>query len=294
MLIDDSTFILQGIDASPVFAELNTKEKVQLASQGAVCQYAQGTTVFSADHHGDAFYVVVSGILLIRLKNRKIKECHAGQVFGEIAIFDNRTRMGTIQVQEAAVLAKFDKNCIFNEDILPASLRAKLITALTKQIISYIYNDLPISSRELMMKGESESIEFKGSAHEDHFPKIIQTLAAMMNSHGGTILLGVEDHGGLNGLRLTSTGRDVLIRKLNALMRKHLGEYPSTLALIDAEVIEGREIIRIDCEPSAVPVFVNEKEKEALFVRVSRENIQIRTLRDCIQYIKKRFSETNF
>ena len=42
-----------------------------------------------------------------------------------------------------------------------------------------------------------------------------------------------------------------------------------------------------------IPVFVTENEKEALFVRISRENKQIRTLRDCIQYIKKRFSETN-
>lgn len=164
--------------------------------------------------------------------------------------------------------------------------------ALAKQIISYLYNELPISSKELMMKGESESIEFKASAHQDHFPKIVRTAAAMMNSQAGTILLGVEDGGGLIGLRLTNTERDILVRKLNMMMRKHLGEYPGTLVLIDAEVIDGREIIRIDCEPSAVPVFVAENDKEALFVRVSRENTQIRTLRDCIHYIKKRFSET--
>jgi len=85
-------------------------------------------------------------------------------------------------------------------------LRAKLITALTRQIISYLYNDLPISSRELMMKGESESIEFKASAHPDHFPKIVKTVAAMINSQGGTILLGVEDHGAESAARIRRSG----------------------------------------------------------------------------------------
>ncbi len=290
MLIEDTTFILQGLESSSLFSELSSEEKEQFARQGTIFHYAEGATVFSADHHGDAFYLVISGILLIRLKNRKVKECHAGQIFGEVAIFDNHTRMGTIQVKEAAVLAKFDKTRIFEDDYLPISLRAKIFKALTVQIISYLYNEMPTSSRELMMKGESETIEFKASAHQEHFPKIMETVAAMMNSHGGTILLGVEDSGGLYGLKLNHTERDVLVLKLNKLLRDQLGEYPSTLVLIDAEIIDGREIIRIDCEPAAVPVFFQEKGKEALFVRVSRQNTRITTLRDCIQYIKKRFS----
>jgi len=290
MLIDDSTFIRQGLDASHTFANLTQEEKTLLASKGVLCHYAANTTVFSADHPGDAFYLVISGILLIRLKNHKLKECHAGQVFGEVSIFDDHTRMGTIHVQEAAILAKFDQSCIIDESVLPATLRAKLIQALTQQIISYLYNDLPVSSRSLMEKGESDTIEFKNSAHKVHLPKIVETLAAMMNAQGGTILLGVEDGGGLTGVKLTNTQRDVLVRKINMLVHDQLGEYPNTLVSVDAEVIDGREIIRIDCDPSATPVFLTENGEEAMFVRLSRQNTQIRTLRDCIQYIKKRFT----
>ncbi len=293
MLIDDSSFVLQGLETSPIFSELNQEDRVLFAKMGSVVRYEQGATVFSVDHHGDAFYLVVSGVLGIRLKNHKVKECHAGQIFGEIAIFDNRTRLGTIQIQEAAILAKFDKSCILEASSLPPVLRAKILMALTKQIISYLYNELPTSSRELISKGESDTIEFKNSASKDHFPKIVRTLAAMMNSQGGTILLGVEDSGGLSGLRLNSIQRVVLVRNLNLAISQRLDEYPRTLVHIDAEVIDSREIIRIDCEPSTVPVFLTENEKEALFVRISRENMQIRTLRDCIQYIKKRFSDVN-
>jgi len=293
MLANDSSFILQGLNMSPIFSELTQEERSQLALMGTVSRYEQGSTVFSVDHHGDAFYLVVSGILGIRLKKHKVKEGHAGQIFGEIAIFDNRTRLGTIHVQEAAILAKFDKSCILEEANLPATLRAKILMALTTQIISYLYSELPTSSRELISKGESDTIEFKNSASKDHFPKIVRTLAAMMNSQGGTILLGVEDSGGLSGLRLNNTQRDVLVRNLNLAINQRLDEYPCTLVHIDAEVIDSREIIRIDCEPSTVPVFLTENETEALFVRISRENMQIRTLRDCIQYIKKRFSDVN-
>jgi hypothetical protein len=223
------------------------------------------------------------------LKNRKTKECHAGQIFGEVAIFDNHRRLGTIQVEEAAVLAKFDKERIFSETNLPHALRAKILMALAKQIISYLYNEIPISTRELIMKGESENIEFKASASEAHFPKILRTMAAMMNAHGGNILLGVDDAGGLVGVSLSHHKRDALVLKLNLLVRKHMGNYPATLVVIDAEIIEGLEIIRIECEPSAVPVFVTDNDKEELLIRVSRENTQLRTLRDSIQYFEKRF-----
>jgi predicted HTH transcriptional regulator len=114
-------------------------------------------------------------------------------------------------------------------------------------------------------------------------------MAAMMNAHGGNILLGVDDAGGLVGVSLSHHKRDALVLKLNLLVRKHMGNYPATLVVIDAEIIEGLEIIRIECEPSAVPVFVTDNDKEELLIRVSRENTQLRTLRDSIQYFEKRF-----
>lgn len=290
MLIEDSNFIFQALEGSPVFSELTADEKRQFADQGALCHYTQDTTVFSADLQGDAFYLIVSGVLEIRLKNKKVRRCSSGKIFGEVAIFDNRTRMGTVYVKEAAILAKFYKDRILGEGYLPAGLRAKVNKALSAQIISYLYDELPVSSKELIMKGESETIEFKGSAHPDHFPKIIRTIAAMMNAQGGTILLGVADSGGLNGIVLNHKQRDALVLSLNRLIHDRLGEYPLTLVIIDAEILDGREIIRIDCEPSTVPVFLTEDGNEELFVRVTKENSRITTLRDCIQFMKSRFS----
>jgi CRP-like cAMP-binding protein len=237
MLIDDSSFILRGMETAPVFSELTPEEKTIVSKHGVIFQYAENTTVFSADIQGDGFYLVISGNLLVRLKNKKVKVCHAGDVFGEIAIFDNYTRTGSIQVCEAAILAKFDKKCIFDETLLPDNVRVKLIKGLTQQIISYLYHDLPISSSVLIMTGESETIEFKASAHKDHFPKIIETIAAMINAHGGTILLGVKDNGELLGARHNENQRDELIRNLNTRIIEKLGEYPSTLVSIDAEIV---------------------------------------------------------
>jgi predicted HTH transcriptional regulator len=186
-------------------------------------------------------------------------------------------------------LAKFDKNRILSDGFLSAVLRAKLYMAITKQIISYLYNELPTNTRELINKGESDTIEFKASASKENFPKIVQTIGAMLNSKGGTILLGVDDNGGLLGLQLNPTKRDVLIRNLNLETRRHLDEFPATLVHIDAEMIDNKEVIRIDCDPSDVPVFYSENGTEAFFVRISHENIQIRTLRDCAKYLNKRF-----
>lgn len=286
--------VYYALKTCPVFSELDTESKARMAELGAIIEYEAGEEVFSMRHPGDSFFLVLSGRLALRLRYQQIKEFGAGQIFGEVSIFDNRTRTGSIKVLESARLVRFSKDEVLFGEILPPTLRLNIAMALTRQIISYLRDAVPVSSYELIMQGEGQHVEFKESASEKHFPKIIQTIAAMQNASGGAIFLGVDDKSaGIVGLRLNNTKRDNIMRSINMGVRQQLGKVPSTLVHLDAEIVEGREIIRIDCDPSPVPVFMTGtsygKEDDVLYVRINNENIIIKTLRECIRYMQQRF-----
>jgi hypothetical protein len=71
---------------------------------------------------------------------------------------------------------------------------------------------LEISLEEALKKGEGQSIEFKSGIIDSSVAKVI---AAFANTNPGNIFVGVEDNGGVSGLREQSPQeRDQLIRKI--------------------------------------------------------------------------------
>ncbi|MGC8933079.1 MAG: helix-turn-helix domain-containing protein [Candidatus Methanodesulfokora sp.] len=45
--------------------------------------------------------------------------------------------------------------------------------------------------RDMILKGESEELEFKKSLSE--MKEILETVCAFANSHGGIVLIGIDD-----------------------------------------------------------------------------------------------------
>jgi predicted HTH transcriptional regulator len=71
---------------------------------------------------------------------------------------------------------------------------------------------LEISLEETLQKGEGQSIEFKAGVIDSNVAKVI---AAFANTNAGNIFIGVEDNGGISGLReQTAQERDQLLRKI--------------------------------------------------------------------------------
>jgi len=71
---------------------------------------------------------------------------------------------------------------------------------------------LEISLEQALQKGEGQSIEFKAGVIDSNVAKVI---AAFANTNAGNIFIGVEDNGGISGLReQTAQERDQLLRKI--------------------------------------------------------------------------------
>ena len=131
-----------------------------------------------------------------------------------------------------------------------------------------IYFDSGVS--DLIAKGESKTIEFKSTLSIDlkdgKKQKFIEdasmkNIVAFINSDGGTLLIGVSDDGVILGIdkdkKLYQNSTDKFLLKLKNMIKERIGEdyYP----FINSSVISvlGKEIAKVDCEPSKKPCFLD-------------------------------------
>ncbi len=137
--------------------------------------------------------------------------------------------------------------------------------------------------RGLIAAGESATVEFKASARwdikEDRYNPdleavIVKTVAGFLNAHGGTLLIGVSDHGVVLGLERDyertnrhNPSRDQFELWLTNHLMKHLGREAKPCFHVDFADCDGMDVCRVGTYRSARPVFVTRKGQETLYVR---------------------------
>jgi len=89
---------------------------------------------------------------------------------------------------------------------------------------------------------ENQNIEFKRNWRDEY----LKTLCAFANTDGGIMYLGVSDEGVPLGLTNTSE----LLENLPNKIRNNLNIIP----YIKTEIMEGKEIIKIEISPSEIPI----------------------------------------
>ncbi len=127
--------------------------------------------------------------------------------------------------------------------------------------------------QRLIEDGESVSVEFKSTARRNLHTNlsdqaitwaVVKTIAAFMNSHGGTLLIGVDDHGQPVGIEtdypfVKGKNRDGWELWLTAAVKNALGAVAATDLLVRYCRFENRTVARVDVTPRAVPIFASRK-----------------------------------
>lgn len=122
--------------------------------------------------------------------------------------------------------------------------------------------------KRLVQEGEHQTLEFKRKAN--HPEKIIREFVAFANSEGGTLLLGVEDDGGIFGTK-EPDGDEYL---LQGAIQKWV--YPEiSFSISRVPVTSSRAVLIFDVKASnQKPHFVREGEKKQAYVRVRDMSVQ--------------------
>ena len=88
-----------------VFAGLEAKELDQIAQVAVPRSYDRGEVIFREGDAGDTCYVVKSGSVSVMREHQDgrviaLAELRPGQIFGELAMFDQETRSATVETLE--------------------------------------------------------------------------------------------------------------------------------------------------------------------------------------------------
>jgi ATP-dependent Lon protease len=160
-----------------------------------------------------------------------------------------------------------------------------------------------LTVEELIAAGESRTVEFKSSARWS-FGKgdrdeviertIVKTIAGFMNSHGGTLLVGVDDAGNAIGLEkdyklVKGHGRDGFENWLTDLLEKSLGKPAVANVAVGFASVDGADVCRIDVHPSRSPVYARRGQESDLFVRLNNSTRLLNT-QEAVTYIGQHWS----
>ncbi len=123
--------------------------------------------------------------------------------------------------------------------------------------------------RKLVSQGEDVQLEFKRRA--THPEKIVRELIAFANTHGGTLLVGVDDDGSLSGVKYPEEEALSIHETLLKHCRPPLIYNESVIALSENKFIVRYDIPQSEKRPHFL---VADKEHSETYVRVNDMSIK--------------------
>src|SRR5690606_4948694 len=111
------------------------------------------------------------------------------------------------------------------------------------------------------------------------------------NGHGGTLLIGVDDHGQVTGIGLDlqlvhRKDLDGFENWLTTLLQSSIGGAATANASVDFPSMEGLTICRVTVMPSGSPVYVKVKDDHWFYVRLGNSTRRLSTP-EAVEYIKQ-------
>ena len=161
--------------------------------------------------------------------------------------------------------------------------------------------------KELISQGESTRLEFKSTLQwdvkqntkNDALRKmVLKTIAAFLNTEGGTLLIGVEDDGSVYGLEadlaLVNKSRDKFAQLIGTLLIEQLGAAYAAPPLVNArfDEVDGKTVYVVEIQPSPEPVFLKGEKGREFFIRVQTTTRDL-DAKDSMEYSKSHWGVSN-
>jgi predicted HTH transcriptional regulator len=151
----------------------------------------------------------------------------------------------------------------------------------------------------LIRAGEGMGLEFKstlrwnvhaGKHTEEITYACLKTIAAFLNTSGGTLLIGVADDGSIVGIEKDGldTG-DRFLQHLSNKILSTLGEVAACYIESRIHKLDGCDVCEVLCKPSRVPVFLGGKSDEEFYVRTGLRSDRLSPSK-FLEYARTRFT----
>jgi hypothetical protein len=170
------------------------------------------------------------------------------------------------------------------EDFL--KVRRELIAQNINEIMRHLISE-PVERKvrtikELVALGESATLEFKSTFRWDtiqnkfnkdlHF-SVLKTIAAFLNSDGGTLIIGVDDNGAIYGLEkdlqtLAKGTLDVFEQTLMNLVVENVGAEFGTLIRPSFDKLDDHSVCVVEVSQASGPAYLSGPKGKEFYIRV--------------------------
>lgn len=155
-----------------------------------------------------------------------------------------------------------------------------------------------LSINELIRLGESATTEFKSTLRWDIIQNrmnkdlqfsVLKTIAAFINSEGGTLIIGINDDGTVYGLEndlrtLNKPIVDVFEQALMNLLVEHIGAEFGPLVKARFEELEGHPICVVEANPASGPSYLTSPKGKEFYIRAGNTSRALDT-EETVAYI---------
>ena len=155
-----------------------------------------------------------------------------------------------------------------------------------------------IDPKELIATGESDSVEFKSSLRVNLYKNerdkrtelaALRTLAAFLNTDGGTLIVGVADDGSAVGIEVDGfESEDRMSLHIRNIVVRDMGPLAMTYIHPTFADYDGRRVLMVSCDRSEQPIYLKDGNTEKFYVRTGPSTTDLPTS-DIFNYISDRF-----
>ena len=172
---------------------------------------------------------------------------------------------------------------------------ATLLTGEVEEGMATAESDLS----QVVMNGESEATEFKCTLRTNlhtggRDPRmelaVLRTLAGFLNTHGGTLVIGVSDDGDPVGLEADGfENEDKMSLHLVNIVKSRMGILAMPALHIHFDDYNDSRVMVVQCQTAPTPVFVKDGDTERFYLRTGPSTTEL-SPSQTQDYIKQRFS----
>lgn len=105
------TFLLQILRQHFLLGNLEDDERDMVIGYMEMQRAEAGDQILTQGHVGDSMYIIQAGVFELVIDNETIKQLHAKQTFGELAMLYDVARTGTVTCTSDGILWKMDSDC---------------------------------------------------------------------------------------------------------------------------------------------------------------------------------------
>lgn len=182
---------------------------------------------------------------------------------------------------------------------LMAQVIAEGYAILTTGAIETESTTVEFDLSKVLVSGESEAVEFKSALRTNLHtgnkdPRIelavLKTLAGLLNTNGGTLIIGISDDGSPVGIQVDNfVNEDKMSLHLVNIVKSRLGVQAMTNLHAHFDDHDDFRVMVVICRKSSTPVFLKDGDIERFYIRTGPSTTEL-SISQSQEYSKRRFN----